>query len=162
MTALRGDVDFRERSFVLVSLMAFSPTFLSRHCVLCQCTGTIDYDTFVELFEELFRQHGPLAGAALFCDLRGCNSTLDFKSEIRITTYMQAHLPLLSGARWAFFTDSMLIYGLARMGQILTSDLPFHVSVFQNPEAAADWLGWHGGVRETLQRHLEPGWVVSA
>lgn len=141
--------------------MIISPTYLSRHCILCRGAGTIDYDAFVELFEELVRQHGPLAGATIFCDLRRCHSTLDFRSEIRITSYMQAHLPLLSGARWVFLTDSMLIYGLARMGQILTSDLPFDVSVSQNPEAAADWLGWHGDVREALRRQLDAERVVA-
>jgi len=134
--------------------MVISPTFLSSDCVLCLGKGTIDYDAFVELFKELFRVRGPLAGVSLFCDLRDCHSTLDFKSEVRITSYIQAQLPLLRGSRWAFFTDSLLIYGLARMGQILTSDLPFHVSVFQNPDIAADWLGWHGEIRQMLRRHF--------
>ena len=134
--------------------MVISPTFLSSDCVLCLGKGTIDYDAFVDLFEELSRVNGPLAGVSLFCNLRGCHSTLDFKSEVRITSYIQAHLPLLSGSRWAFFTDSMLIFGLARMGQILTSDLPFHVSVFQDPDTAANWLGWHGEIRQALRRHF--------
>lgn len=121
--------------------MVITPTVLSPSCIFCRGAGTLDYNAFVELFEELFRLHGPLAGVGLYVDLSGCPSTLEFKEEFRIVDYIRAHLPLMSGSKWAFVIDSLLVYGLARMGQILTSDLPFQYSVFKDPDDAMAWLG---------------------
>lgn len=121
--------------------MVITPTYLSPSCIVCRGVGTLDHDAFIELFEELFRIRGPLGGICLYGDLTGCRSTLDFDQEFRIVDYVRAHLPLMSGSKWAFVTDSLLIYGLARMGQILTSDFPFRYAVFNDPDQAITWLG---------------------
>jgi hypothetical protein len=131
--------------------MVITPTLLSRSCILCRGVGTIDYDAFIALFEALFRLQGPLAGVNLLGDLRGCHSTLDFRSAFQISEYIRGELPLFSGSRWAFLTDSPLIYGLARMGQIITSDYPFQCAVFDAAEPAMTWLQCADLLRPALE-----------
>lgn len=128
-------------SLSLQIVMVITPTVLSPTCILCRGAGMIDYQAFIDLFEELRRLYGPLDGVRLYVDLHGCDSTLDFKEELRIVDYIHDHLALFRGSKWAFVADSLLIFGLGRMGQILTSDFPFTCSVFQSPEQAAAWLG---------------------
>lgn len=129
--------------------MVITPKVLSPTCILCRGAGTIDYAAFIGLFEELSRLHGPLAGVRLYVDLHGCDSTLNFNEELRIVDYIHEHLALFHGSKWAFVADSLLIYGLGRMGQTLTSDFPFACSVFDSPEQAAAWLG-HPGIPQLV------------
>ena len=122
--------------------MGFTPLPISPTSILCRGSGNVDYNTFLVLFEDLSCLKGTLKGVGILCDVSGCTSTLNFQEELRVFDYVGEHVQFFAGSKWAFLTDSLLLYGLARIGDALAAHLPVEYAVFREAEAAKSWLGW--------------------
>lgn len=47
---------------------------------------------------------------------------------------------LWTGGRWAIVAPSDLVYGIARMYQLIRSEAPYELGVFRSPDEARRWL----------------------
>ena len=77
-----------------------------------------------------------------FWDFRGSN--IDEKLTYQIVAQMVSQVGVSRKGRWnrktAMLVDQDLQYGMARMYESLTDDMPFEVGVFRDEQEAMAWL----------------------
>lgn len=107
---------------------------------------TIDEKLSLELYkrtmETILSSPDFRPGMGVLYDIRSASGFSLSREEIgRVGEYARGLVPR-RGKRWkvSILTGSPVMYGLARMFQIMHDDAPFEVSVFDKEEEARAWV----------------------
>lgn len=68
----------------------------------------------------------------------------------KTTFYAQSNIAKLDGSRWALVVTSPASYGMGRMWQTLTNDLPIEIRLFEDIGTAELWLRTGAGGSKPL------------
>ena len=104
--------------------------------------SVVTTDFLISILNELYSLEAYRSEkAAGLWDFRGCDSDLNFKKFEEIKSYISLHYnPNWSHAFTAIVADEDLTYGLSRMYEIMTDDMPITTNVFRDMDAAQKWL----------------------
>ena len=104
--------------------------------------SVITNDLILSILEELYAMEVYRSEkAAGLWDFRGCRSDLNYKKFGKVTDYIDLHYESSwSHTYTAIVADGDLNYGLARMYEILTDDVPTKTSIFRDMDEAQKWL----------------------
>jgi len=58
----------------------------------------------------------------------------------RLTRAVAEHDPVFAGSRWAIVANQDVIFGMARMYELLRGGAPYEIAVFRSPEEAERWM----------------------
>ena len=99
-------------------------------------------DFIIQVLRELYSmeayQNDKAAG---LWDFRGCITDIKYDSMMKIKRFIDNNYdPDWSHSITAFVVDHDLLYGLSRMYEIISEDLPTTVSIFKNIDEAQDWI----------------------
>lgn len=101
----------------------------------------VDLDDSIGLLQALLDRCDSFYGVRIVCDMRGARVKLSFDEMRQVTGFVRTHIARFAGLRWAMVTGSPLVYGLARMAEALSNDLPLEYRVFDNLSTGCNWLG---------------------
>jgi len=74
-------------------------------------------------------------------DFRGCSSDLNFEKMNVIKKYIETHYNADWSHRFtAFVVDHDLLYGLARMYEMIAEKIPTTIHIFKDMDQAENWL----------------------
>lgn len=104
--------------------------------------SVVTSDLILSILQELYSLEAyrseKIAG---LWDLRGCSSDLNYEKLQKITSYIALHYDSSwSHTYTAIVADEDLIYGLSRMYEMMTDDLPTITRIFRNIDDAQKWL----------------------
>ncbi len=102
-------------------------------------TGPLRPDELRDTLAELYATHPPELPRRFFWDLRGAD--IDWSSdEIRSFAGWVRANRLPGDGRTAVVVDRDFHFGLARMYEVFSADLPVEFVVFRDVEAATAWM----------------------
>lgn len=110
----------------------------SRRLVVTSATGVVSEDDLTGHQQRLRRDPGFDPSFDQILDFRNVTEMPISGESVR--QYV-ARSPWGDGARRAFVCDRDLVYGLARMFEMLSADRPEAVQVFRTLQEAEAWLG---------------------
>jgi len=94
----------------------------------------------IRVLPEVFRHVDFRPGMALVWDFRKMRRTWTV-DEIRLLTgYLVAHVEERGPGKAAVLVSRDVDYGMARVAQAFTGDIPRPLEVFRDPDAAEAWL----------------------
>jgi len=102
----------------------------------------IDPETLVAMLEEVHTLEAyRVDKEAAIWDFRGALPEMDFDAMLRFKAYVREHY----NASWthhytAIVADEELLYGLARMYEMISDDVPTETGVFRDLDAAIAWV----------------------
>lgn len=99
-------------------------------------------DTIIQALSELYSmeayRNDKIAG---LWDFRGCITDIIYDSMMKIKKYIDINYnPDWSHSITAFVVDHDLLYGLSRMYEMISDDLPTTVHIFKDIGEAQDWI----------------------
>ena len=99
-------------------------------------------DFILSMLKELYSmkayQTEKIAG---LWDFRGCTSNINYETMHKITSYIDIHYdPSWSHNITALVVDKDVLYGLARMYEVITEDIPTTVRIFKDIDEAQAWI----------------------
>ena len=99
-------------------------------------------DFIIQALRELYSMEAyQTEKCAGLWDFRGCNTDIKYDSMMKIKKFIDNNYdPDWSHSITAFVVDHDLLYGLSRMYEIISEDLPTTVSIFKNMDEAQDWI----------------------
>ena len=113
-----------------------------KHLVVNTIQGRFDFARYQDLMERILNDSRFVPSMHMFWDFT--ESTLidlsndDFAS---IKSYIQKNVKRRgSGYRAVFLVSKEVDFGLSRMYQMISEDLPVEFEVFKNREEAMDWI----------------------
>lgn len=102
----------------------------------------VNADLLISTLEELhsmeaYRNEKP----GSIWDFRGCASDLDFEKMLEVKKYIESSYD----ERWthrftAFVVDQDLLFGLARMYEVIAEEVPTTIRIFKDMDEAENWL----------------------
>jgi hypothetical protein len=90
--------------------------------------------------EEVLKDDRYHPGMGFILDRRKVSSVASSDDARDALDYIKVHLHLFAGSRWGVLQGNIASLGMARMGQILSSNLPIEVDIFEDLDAAKDWI----------------------
>jgi hypothetical protein len=97
-------------------------------------------DKWIYVVEEIIKDDRYRTGMGFVLDRRkvsAVSSADDVKGALR---YITSHMQHFKGSRWAVLQSNLASFGMVRMGQILSENLPITVKIFENLDEAKNWL----------------------
>lgn len=106
-------------------------------------TGSLTLELLEQACRKLWEHPDFRAGANTLWDLRGITHTaISFDDMKSFGRFLEPHQELIGDSRSAIVADSNLLYGLARMHELLNeTNLPAENAVFRDVKEAEKWLG---------------------
>ncbi len=103
----------------------------------------IGADLLISTLEKLHSMKAyRIEKAASLWDFRGCRSDLDFEKMSAVKTFIEVNYDRGWAHRLtAFVVDHDLLYGLARMYEMIAEKIPTTIRIFKDMEQAENWLG---------------------
>ena len=99
-------------------------------------------DVILSMLKELYslKAYRSEKTAGLW-DFRGCKSDVNYEGMKKLIHYITIHYdPNWSHTTTAIVADEDLIYGLSRMYEIMTENIPTKIYIFKDMEEAQNWL----------------------
>ena len=110
--------------------------------VFTKATGVLTDDDLVGHKQNLLRDPGFKPGMVELSDVRGVERLEVTPEGIRgFVTQDKADADRLRGFKLAIVASQDVVFGMARMYQMLTAENPLNVNVFRDMEKARVWLG---------------------
>ena len=113
-----------------------------KHLVVNTVTGRFDFNLYQELMERILNDHRFVPTMHMLWDFTA--STLCELSNddfVSIKSFIQKNIKRRgAGYRAAFLVSKEVDFGLSRMYQMLSEDLPVTFEVFRNREEAMTWF----------------------
>ena len=99
-------------------------------------------DFLIQALRELYSMEAYQTDkSAGLWDFRGCITDIKYESMMEIKRFIDNNYdPDWSHSISAFVVDDDLLYGLSRMYEMISEDLPTTVNIFKNMDEAQDWI----------------------
>lgn len=106
---------------------------------LITLSGTIHAETIINTLGELFGNSDYVSGCSIW-DFRKAEGESTFDEIRKIAKFAGEHRGKRPVGRVALIVSSELHFGLSRIYQVLTENLPFHLEIFKSFEQAREWV----------------------
>ncbi len=104
-------------------------------------SGTTNTEELLDSFTRILKNPAFHPKMKSLTDLTGIKH-FAFSADVkRIAGFIKEHREEILGGKAAIVVSSPVIYGMARMLQILTEDSGFDIAVFRDKDEACKWLG---------------------
>jgi hypothetical protein len=102
----------------------------------------ITADLITRILGELYSMNAYRADKiAGLWDFRGCMTDINYESMMSIKKYIDmSYDPNWSHSITAFVVDHDLLYGLSRMYELISDDLPTTLKIFKDMNNAENWI----------------------
>ncbi len=103
---------------------------------------SVTADFIIRILRELYSMEAYRADKiAGLWDFRGCTTDIRYDSMMKIKKYIDSsYNQNWSHSISAFVVDSNLLYGLSRMYEIMSADLPTTLRIFKDMDEAENWI----------------------
>jgi hypothetical protein len=97
-------------------------------------------ELWIHAMDDIIEDDHYQAGMGFVLDRRNVSAVSSTEEVRGAIDYLKRHLRYFKGSRWAVLQGNLASVGMARMGQILSDNLPITVNIFSDLDEAENWL----------------------